>query len=248
MSRALRAPRVLAAAVVTASLLAGATSFAVPRPAPGLELGVMGCRPVDAEWLAGVEARNAFGYGVAGILGWKLSGPLSFRPGLRLSHDVMAREYGLTVTTAFSPSGAITGTSRVHFLRLGAPVRFGVVLPAGRGWSLEAGAEPQYLLHAWLDDDVTVTPAAANRPAAPVRDPAAPAASIFEQVGRNGDVTDLQPRWNLLLAAGVRWEFPLRAATGALHLRYHHGALDQAKAPEWRDYTRMLELGMGVSW
>jgi hypothetical protein len=217
-----------------------------PRPRPGIEVGLLGSKPAIPGEPLPTGATLAYGFSVAGTLGFGLPHGLGLETGLRYSGDLDRREVDFTYSSGVPAT--FHATSTVTFRRLGIPLRLRTGWPAGHGLSFEASAEPQYLLVARAENETSViAPGTATRPA---RGPAAPVANIFEDVGTfdGGDVTSMVPRWNLMLGAGIGWEFALSRATAVTRIRYQQSVSDQTKSPEFKRYPRVGELSFGFRW
>lgn len=220
-----------------------------PSLRPGLEVGLLGSRPWIPELplRIGPEPNVAFGFSAAGTIGFGIPYGLAIETGLRYSRDVDDRDVDFTLGLGGTAT-TYRGTTTTKFQRLGIPVRLLAGLPGDRGFSVEASAEPQYLLRADASSDVTtgLAPAPAARMA---RGPAARTANIFEDVGTyEGDVTDMLPRWNLMLGGGLGWEFALARTTAVVRGRFQQSVTDQSKSAEARIYPRVVELSFGLCW
>lgn len=220
-----------------------------PSLRPGLEVGLLGSKPWIPElpFRIGPEPNVAFGFSAAGTLGFGIPYGLAIETGLRYSRDVDDRDVDFTLGQGGTTT-TYRGTTTTKFQRLGVPVRLLAGLPGDYGFSVEASAEPQYLLHAEAASDVTT-----GLPPGPVtrmtRGPATRTANIFEDVGTlEGDVTDRQPRWNLMLGGGLGWEFSLARTTAVVRGRFQQSVTDQSKSAEARIYPRVVELSFGLCW
>lgn len=220
-----------------------------PSLRPGLEVGLLGSKPWIPEqpFPTGPEPNVAFGLSAAGTLGFGIPHGLAIETGLRYSRDVDDRDVDFTLDLG-GTTATTRGTTTTKFQRLGIPVRLLAGLPGEHGLSLEVSAEPQYLLRADAEVDVTtdLPPGPALRG---TRGTATRTANIFEDVGAfEGDVTDLLPRWNLMLGGGLGWEFELARTTAVLRARFQQSVTDQSKSPESRHYPRVGELSFGLCW
>ena len=245
-------PARLIRSTITLSLMLACFASAAqawPSLRPGLEVGLLGSKPwiPQLPFPTGPEPNVALGFSAAGTLGFGIPYGLAIETGLRYSRDVDDRDVDFTFDLG-GTTATYRGTTTTTFQRLGIPVRLLAGLPGGQGFSVEASAEPQYLLRADATADVTtgLSPGPATRMA---RGPATRTANIFEDVGTfEGDVTDLLPRWNLMLGGGVGWEFELAGTTAVLRGRFQQSVTDQAKSPEARIYPRVVELSFGLCW
>lgn len=233
-------------ATLMLSLCFTSAGHSFPRLRPGLEVGLLGSKPSSPEEPLATGAKLAYGVSGAGTLAFGLPHGLALETGLRYSGDLDRREADFTYTSGVP--GTFHATSTVTFHRLGMPFRLRAGLPAGHGLSLEASAEPQYLLVARAKNETSVTGSGTMTRAA--RGPAGPAATIFEDVGtfEGGDVTGMMPRWNLMVGGGLGWEFPLLKATAVARLRYQQSVSDQTKSPDFKRYPRVGELSFGIRW
>lgn len=229
-------------------LLAGALLAPGPAAAgrglrPGLELGVRSASASHPEGLTSFDSRWTTGVAAGFTLRAALPAKLALESGLRYVreadrvHDDVDLAFGGGVST-----GWWEGTTT--FQRLALPLRVSAGLPFGRGFSLEAGVEPQYLLRADQSTDSMLLFATS----AGVRGPAAPAAIIFESLMGDHEVTSTLPRWSAVVSAGVGWEPLTTQPAVVLHARWLQGVSDQTLSPYMKRYSRAAELGLGLRW
>jgi hypothetical protein len=169
-------------------------------------------------------------------------------------------EYGEQVDVTFvtilptdPPTPVPSGTLEIHntWRYLAVPVRVKFRPVADRGLFVSLGPEIGYLLEMVNETEMDGQELAtsASVPAArSARIAAAPAGQIFEQVGTFDQFKKFYNRWNLALAGGLGWEFPLWSHEAAVEVRYAEGVLDMAKSTSVTQRSRGLEAVLGLRW
>jgi len=246
--------RIITVVVALASL----AGFVPAMAGTGVRFGAEG--GINHAMATCVWAENPFDLHPKLAPAWSAGATLDVPLGRRLSLATGARyiEYGdrwdLTFGDAYQPDPdvpAMQTTFKHHlvwrYVAVPALLRFRPI--ASRGLFVEAGPEVGYLIMAATRSTITglgaFVPFAGGVEASRRR--ARPAAAIFERVGTY-DATHAFQRWNLSMAGGAGYEFPLRGHTGLVELRYTHGLTDIAKSSDLVRRTRGLELLAGWRW
>ncbi len=230
--------------------LVASTAGAFPGLRTGVEIGVLGSRPWLNKDLVTGSSDQRMAYGLAGGFTLDLALPHGFalESGLRYFGDADGRDVDVLLDNGGGSTTRIQGKVTTRFHRIGLPIRLRAGLPMGKGLSVEAGLEPQYLVRALENDDVTVTNLLSGATAY-ARGRAAPSFVIFDTASNpDGDVTDMYQRWSVLVGAGLGWDFGLLGKTAAVRARWYEGLNDQTKSKDSRIFSRGGELALGFRW
>jgi len=227
-----------------------APAGAFPHVRTGLEIGVLGSQPWLNKDLVTGTSDQRMAYGLAGgfTLDFELPHGVALESGLRYFGDADGRNVDVLLDNGGGSTTRIQGKVTTTFHRIGLPIRVRAGLPMGKGLSVEAGLEPQYLVEALENDDVTATSFLSGA-VANARGPATPTFVIFDTASNpDGNVTDLYQRWSVLVGAGLGWDFGLFGKTAAVRARWYEGLNDQTKSKDSRIFSRGGELALGFRW
>jgi hypothetical protein len=233
--------RLFVAAWVTLFACAAVTG-AQARVRLGLEGGInqaMVTRPANE---LDLESRYRPAWSLGPVVVVPLGSRLSAAAGLR--YIEYGDRFGFTLSDADGPVFSMSVHTVWKYLSLPAQVRIRPL--AGRRLYLALGPEVGYLLEARSLEHLEFLRGYAL-PA--VQHAARPAANIFEDIGTFGpDQTRLYYRWNLALAGGLGYEFPVGPHAGLAEARYTHGLTDIARPGSLVRRTRGFEALLGFLW